>query len=295
MSRRRDEFTHQQKAELFARDRAMCSFSGRSLWHLDYGAGPAMMDCVDHVVPTCKGGKAELENGACATWIHNKLKLDSHDSIYLFRAGRPTSDFYILYETVPEHVIAHLRRFAALHPSDWYFNRTVIRILLANDSTGQTRVDGKPYARGREYWCKAAMKSLVQWHRLVDQGHLADFGSRGLLPPTPSADQKLLLALQQPLSVNDLLELSAALHPYSEASGRALDDLSLVETKAQAVALMAQVDADIYVVPRVKNAIRHNLVALYLDAPGAQRERRNEKRASARRKSASDRERSRVG
>ncbi len=43
MARPRDEFTDRQKAEIFVRDRALCCFSGKSLWALDYGAGPTRL------------------------------------------------------------------------------------------------------------------------------------------------------------------------------------------------------------------------------------------------------------
>ena len=42
MRAKRAEFTDRQKADIFVRDRALCCYTGKSLWLLDYGGGPAM-------------------------------------------------------------------------------------------------------------------------------------------------------------------------------------------------------------------------------------------------------------
>ena len=56
MGHKRTEFTENQKAEIFSRDRATCAFSGISLWFLDVGIGSNwQVDWVDHILPSAAG------------------------------------------------------------------------------------------------------------------------------------------------------------------------------------------------------------------------------------------------
>lgn len=56
MRAKRAEFTDQQKAEIYVRDRALCSYSGLSLWLLDDGASDIFnIDWVDHYLPAARG------------------------------------------------------------------------------------------------------------------------------------------------------------------------------------------------------------------------------------------------
>ncbi|HUY31439.1 MAG TPA: hypothetical protein VMV69_01565 [Pirellulales bacterium] len=262
-STRRDEFTDSQKAEIFARDRAICCFSGKSLWLLDYGAAPSSSDWVDHIVPASKGGRAELENGTCASWLYNWVKRDSGHTPYLFRKGRPTDDFFTFHEILPDHIARNLRRLANLHYSDWYFNRAVSHVTLAAAVATEIRVDGTPFKRGPDYWCRAALKRLLQWQAIVETERPADFASRALLPPNPSEDHELLIKLTAATELKEVVRIASTLAPFSAASWRAMVDLSFVENASQAFDLVKRVDADGYVVPRIKEAIRHNVEALY--------------------------------
>jgi len=59
MAHIRTEFSDRQKAEIFARDRATCCFSGANLWLLDAPLRPGFqMGWVDHIRPSSRGGKA---------------------------------------------------------------------------------------------------------------------------------------------------------------------------------------------------------------------------------------------
>ncbi|HVC95431.1 MAG TPA: hypothetical protein VND64_17170 [Pirellulales bacterium] len=260
---RREEFTNRQKADIFARDRAICCFSGKSLWILDYGAAPSSDNWVDHIVAATKGGRAELENGTCASWLYNWLKRDSGGAPYLFRKGRPTDDFFTFHEILPDHIAKHLRRFASLHYSDWFFNRAVHRVKAAAAVATETRVDGTPFTRGPDYCCRAAMKYLLEWRQIVERDPPADFESRGLLPPNPSADHELLIKLTTVTELKEVVRIASTLAPFSAASWRAMVDLSFVENASQAFDLVKRVDADRYVVPRIKRAVRHNVEVLY--------------------------------
>jgi hypothetical protein len=65
--------------------------------------------------------------------------------------------------------------------------------------------------------------------------------------------------------IEDPIEISTSLMPYCEASASARERLSLVSTKADALELLVDIEVDEYVVPRVKNAIRQNVQAFFLD------------------------------
>jgi hypothetical protein len=109
----RTDFTDAQRAEIFCLDRATCSFSGRSLWILDYGLDPTYaIDWADHVKPSSRGGRSAVDNGAAAGWLHNYLRGDSHRRLYLFRRGRPTSEaVYFHHGHLPPYTLDNLIRF----------------------------------------------------------------------------------------------------------------------------------------------------------------------------------------
>jgi hypothetical protein len=266
MAIKRDEFTDRQQAEIFARDRALCCFSGKSLWALDYGGEPAPGPWIDHIKPAARGGRAELDNGACASWLYNKLKRDSGSGMYLFRAGRPTADFFTFYEVVPPAISAHIRRFAALHWSDWYFNRAAgeAKLAAAFISEEQTRqADKTSYTRGPDYWAGASLKWLIKWQKIIHQEKPRNFASRGLLPTNASVDQAILANLASATTIDAVLRIAQDLAPYSLASWNALVDLATVQTAAEAQALLARVTADPHVVPRVRQALEQNISLLY--------------------------------
>lgn len=264
MAARRAEFTDDQKAQIFVRDRAICCFSGKSLWHLDFGGGPCSPDWTDHIRAAARGGMAELSNGACASWIYNKLKRDSGDGMYLFLEGRPTVDFFTFYEIIPPHISSHLRRFAKLHHSDWYFNRAVFKVQAAAAVRGQRRRDGKAFSRNTDYWAASTLKFLVKWRAIVDRETPGDLFSRGLLPSVPSPDQNLLADLQSVSQLKGVKQIISSLVPFRAASWKALEALSEVRDKCEAIQLLAKVDANRHVVPRVKQAVRHNITQLFL-------------------------------
>ena len=121
----KNNFSEAQRAEIYARDRALCGYSGKSLWLPDYGAAPYSIDWIDHRSPVARGGTPTLENGVCASWLYNWVKREHKRAVLLFHSGYPTLDFYTFHQTLPESIGEHLQRFACLHPSDWYFNRAL--------------------------------------------------------------------------------------------------------------------------------------------------------------------------
>ena len=262
MSSRRKNFTSRQKADVFVLDRALCSFSGKSLWLLDYGAAPSSVDWVDHINPAAKGGAADIANGACSSWFYNWARRDQKSPIYLFHRGRPTEHFFTHHETVPEAIAEHLHRFAALHWSDWYFNRAVFHVLIAAGQHGQKRLDGKSFTRNRDYWAKAALRCIEEWSDGASD--TTSFRIRKLLPRSPSEDQQVLLELASASSLAAVKKTIAELVPYVRQNWAAVIRMANLDGPKDARILMREVVDDPYIVPRVRKAIRHNVRLLHL-------------------------------
>lgn len=260
MSQRRKNFTNLQKAEIFVLDHAMCSFSGKNLWLLDYGAAPSMVDWVDHKDPASRGGLAEVDNGACACWLYNYGRGNNRVNVYMFRRGQPTADFVAIHETVPVAFIDHISRFTVLHWSDWYFNRAVFNVLLA--AAKGRRKDGGPFKRDADYRANAAMNFLETW--ATGATETTSFKDRGLLLPSPYYDQISLQSLGSVSSATDVKNLIENLVPYVDASWGAMDKLCTLTGLKEARTLLREVLRDKYVVPRTKNAVRTNIERLYL-------------------------------
>jgi len=262
MATARENFTDQQKAEIFVLDHALCSMTGKSLWLLDYGAAPSSVDWVDHIKASANSGKAVLENGACMSWSYNWLKRDSKGSMYLFHRGRPTEHFYLFHEKVSDEIAAHFGRFAQLHWSDWYFNRAIFHVLFAAGQHKQRRADGKPFTRDRNYWAAAAVGALKKWRS--GSAEATGMERRGLVTRPLSEDRRILLSLTEMPAASEVKKVIAAIAPYVNASYLAARNTAIVEDQFEATVLRRLVRSDPFVVPRVKKAIQHNLKALML-------------------------------
>lgn len=261
MEASRKNFSSRQKAEIYTRDRALCCFSGVSLWLLDYGAAPSSIDWADHITASAKGGEADIENGACASAVYNWVKRQHKGAVYLFRHGRPTLDFFMHHEIVPTQVADHLQRFSALHWSDWFFNRAVFHVLLAADQHGQRRVDGTSFTRDKTYWAKAALKALNDWRKFSE--NVAPLKRRGLVPLRPSVDQKLLLCLTQIQTVEEIKKIIRDLIPYVHASRKAMEQMAVIESLADGKALLSIIRNDPFVVQRTRSVIKLNIQRLH--------------------------------
>jgi hypothetical protein len=261
MVARRKNFTDRQRAEIFVLDRALCSFSGKSLWLLDYGAAPSFVDWADHIGPAAKGGVADISNGACASHLYNWAKRDRPNAIFLFHRGSPTEDFFLHYEIVPKEIATHLRRFAALHWSDWLFNRSIFHVLVAAGQQGQHRGDGQNFKRDRNYWATASFRSLESWHKAT--GEAKSLKARKLLPLRPAVDHHILMELQAAASVQAVKRIIAAMVPYVRESWKATKEMANVESASGARNYLSYVLENPYVVPRTRKIVRHNMRALY--------------------------------
>jgi hypothetical protein len=254
---RTDDFTDAQRAEIYARDRAICAYSGKSLWLLDFGAGPSSGEWVDHVKAVARSGKPTIENGVCASWLYNSVKREHGRAMMLFHAGYPTADFFTFFESVPESIAEHLTRFSLLHHSDWYFNRALSKVIIGAAQIGERRVTGSEFSRTTAYYAASAFSFFEKWRDL--SADVASLRQRGLRPNRPSDDQALLLLASRAESPKAIETLIRKLAPYTKASWTALGDLAYLGTAKAARDHKRKVLANKHVVPRVKRAVRRNV------------------------------------
>ena len=234
---RSSNFTDGQKATLFVLGKAMCAYTGRNLWLLDYGADPNYEpDWADHVIPVSRGGTSTLDNGVCAGFQANFDKgKNSLGHTCWFRDGKPTS--YYRKAKVPPRLRSdiqkRLRRFAALHISDWYFNRA---IWLAYLGVWQLHYKGNGMVRDDHYYARASYKKISKWQTLVSRDAVPSIESRGLAPASPSPDQEHLLQIREATSVDELHDIMFLFLRHFSASTVLLDKLDNVRERASASA-----------------------------------------------------------
>jgi hypothetical protein len=180
------------RAAVFARDKGICSFSGLSVWYLDYGTAPfSHADWIDHVQPKSRKGKDTLENLVCASYFYNRKKLNNgSDRHYLFSHGRPTETFFWTHGELSFQQAKLLKSHAALEASDWYFNRAIFNVMVAiGDELGKANA-----VRTRDYWLAAARRRMTIWKRMTG-GDGPSFARRGLVRYPGAVDVRLMLSL----------------------------------------------------------------------------------------------------
>lgn len=209
MAHIRTEFLDRQKAEIFARDRATCCFSGANLWLLDAPLRPGYeMDWVDHIKPSSRGGKAELSNGVCASHTFNsKKRNNSADAGYLFFEGRPCETYFRIFGALDATALLRLKRLQSLSEFDWYFNRAVANILLGFDWRCQKQRYGVVHKRDDNYWFKAGFNKLAIF---LKNDEVASFEKRGLLT---KSSEKSWLELEQAETLNTMREVCEEIFP----------------------------------------------------------------------------------
>jgi hypothetical protein len=184
--------TDNLRAAVFARDKAICSFSGLSLWLLDYGTAPfAQPDWADHIKPVSRGGKDTLQNLVCASFFYNSKKTNNgNDTAYLFRDGQPTETFFWNHGHLSAEQAVILRRHEKICESDWYFNRAIFNLKCAmHNNWGRSTM-----VRTSDYWHRSAYKRLVIWRRIVQQTQ-RDFLKRKLVRFPDAPDVQLMMEL----------------------------------------------------------------------------------------------------
>ena len=240
---KRTDFTNRQKSLIYERDRAICAFSGKSLWILDYGINPLWeMDWVDHIKPSKRGGESSLENGICAGAFFNSKKRDnSWDNVYFFKDGKPTSHYYFIYGEIPENIGKILIRNRSMHFSDWYLNRAFAMFMLIFRHNRRKQM-GKTDVRGEEYYAKACLKMLGEWRKIAEREKVEKLEDRGLVPTPTSSDQNELLSLRDIYTVKEIIDKAASLYPMYDASCDAINRISKITTKDEATKFVKEIE-----------------------------------------------------
>jgi hypothetical protein len=261
---KRTDFSDKQKSLIYERDRAICAFSGKSLWILDYGINPLWdMDWADHIKPSIRGGKSSLENGICAGAFFNSKKRDnSWDNIYFFKDGKPTSHYYFVHGEISENLGKILVRNKTIHFSDWYLNRAFARFMLIIRHN-RRKNKGKTDARGEEYYAKASLKMLDEWRKITEREKVEKLEDRGLVPTPANSDQHELLSLRDIHTVEEIIDKAESLYPMYDASCDAINRLSEITTKDEAAKFVKEIEHDKVINHLVKTFVINNLKLLF--------------------------------
>lgn len=190
---KRRNFSDKQRAIIYARDRATCAFSTKSLWALDYGIIPGwVVDWVDHVLPCSMGGSNDLENGVCASnFFNSKKRCNIDENNYFVREGALTQHYIDLFGRPPVSLVNQLERLKNIEPADWYFNRAIVDLFVGFEVRCDKEFKAKDWRRNDAYWFDAAWKRLRKFHEQKTSLSIADrslvkdrstFGLDDLLP-----------------------------------------------------------------------------------------------------------------
>lgn len=223
------------RAEVFRRDRAICSISGTPLWIIDIGATPFWTsDWVDHVKPASRGGADTVDNLVCASAEANYYRSNNtRDQRYLFSRGVPAYGFFLQSTGVIDKELASkIRRYQNLYASDWYFNRAVTNIMVWCEG----RYDG--YSRKQMYWCTSALKRLKKWRTLAFQENARSFEARRLVLFPKSPDVSLMLSLRNAESVNEVRLIANKLSRLYNANCKAWDRFLFARSNNERLEIM---------------------------------------------------------
>lgn len=255
MPYKRKNFTENQKAKIFARDRATCAFSGLSLWLLDNGIKSNYeIDWVDHIQPSASGGGAELENGICASRTFNaKKKANAHDKLFLVKEGKLTEHYVQVWGCPPKHLMEQLQRLKNLEPHDWFFNKSLSGLFEGYEWRCDKEFKGKVYKRDDSYWFKAGWRRLQKYQKNKGAAGLVE---RGLVKtPLPFGSDKLL-ELETIEDEANFLVWADAHYGFYRASYQALYNYFYQVQPEQYAAFMAELEQNQKLHPEVVEAIK---------------------------------------
>ncbi len=251
--------TDRMRAAVFARDKAICSFSGQSVWALDYGTAPFwQMDWPDHVRPVSRGGGNTIENLVCASAFNNyKRRNNTADRSYLFKDGRPTSAFFWSQGELSPDQARVLADHAPLTDSDWYFNRGVSNVLIALDVDWE----GAKVVRGPSYWLKAACKHFATWRRLSGEEDATSFLRRGLVRYPDAPDVRLMMTLAAK-DEHTICRVFRRLRKHHKANADAMNAFIGAGTQAKRSAVLRRALKQGKATEPLLAVLRHNLAVL---------------------------------
>ncbi len=210
----RTNFPDVVKAEIYARDRAICAFTGLNLWLLDEGVGGFYNNCwIDHIVPATRGGKSEADSGVTTHWAYNYNKGNTiGESLYLFINGLPTYRFWEFHRLLPPEMAQMIVNNSNILPSDYHFNQAIIN-LIGGVRWLHLGPDPK-YKRDDEYRASATIRRLDKWKRAVDAEEVASMEERNLVIEPLTPDQELLLSLREVKTTKQIKSLMKEVLPY---------------------------------------------------------------------------------
>lgn len=222
MAHKRNNFSDKTKAAIFARDRATCCFTGKSVWVLDYGASPLWdTDWPDHMKPSARGGSNDLDNGVCASsWANSKKSDNTRDATYLFCEGKPTDNYLHAVGNISPELVRQLTRLGGIVESDWYLSRAAKDVLIAVEQTAWP----EGAKRTPTYWCNSALKYVRKWQK--EAANKPSLEKRSVLLTPLDEDQRILLRLRKADSLADIQQLVRELVPWRKANWRAYDSVT---------------------------------------------------------------------
>lgn len=263
---KREEFTEKQKAEIFVRDKALCAFTGKSLWVLDYGISYTMqIDWAEHIKPAIKWGQATLENWVCASEFFNWKKRDnSTDNLYFFQNWLPTKHFYRFWWKLPQEAIEGIKKFDMLHYSDWYFNRALSRFHRGMDSLYVKEIHNTEYKRDDKYYSKSTIVYFNKRKKEVKKSWISPLEERGLIPSNLTLDQELMYQLQNESDEERILATMHELYPYYRNWRMYLVRAAEIENEKEAEELIYIISQEKQITQIDKDIILYNLKSLFL-------------------------------
>lgn len=251
--------TNTLRAGVFERDKAICAFSGVSVWILDYGTAPfAQHDWVDHIRPRSRKGNDSIENLVCASHFYNSKKVNNgRDNAYLFYGGEPTEWFFWVHGELSAEQTETLARHAKIAKADWYLNRCLMNLTNALQIDWSKRV----VVRQMDYWLGAAHKCLVAWRRISGETGPDTFQDRELVRYPTAPDVQLMLSLTRSDAVG-LQRIFRRLAIHYRANASALDAFGKAENQQKRRSILKAAEAGGKATEPLLTALRNDVARL---------------------------------
>jgi hypothetical protein len=133
----------------------------------------------------------------------------------MFKAGKPTPEFFEDYDVVSDELAAQFKRFTRLHSSDWYLNRALFRLWLGIAYLSE---EARERSRDDAYYARASLKAIAKWRAQTKKYQVVSIEARGLTPEAPTADQSVMLLIRDADSVEDIRAMMLRLLPFYVAN-----------------------------------------------------------------------------